>query len=234
MTGTRAASRESSLLPVTVRRSIGLGRVYLGIGTVFSLLLSLILASHPAQFSSVFPLEIPMFATMGSLGSLMVFTADRTKGVFEYLIAYGTRPPTLFANAVLAAVALAGIVLGAALVVGLGAFVASGGVLSVSLAKTLGFYTVPMSLAAALFATTAGMYWSTLSAPRAGMNGPVGIAPLLGVGPTILVLVAAESAPPSEFYPITVTAAAILAGVVLVLVGLSGRLMRRERFLSPI
>jgi hypothetical protein len=234
MAGLQAPSREASLLPITVRRSIAVGRIYLALGTGLALLLSLLLAAHPAAFASVFPLEIPLFATTGSLGSLMVFTADRTKGVFEYLIAYGARPRTLFANGVLAAVALAALVLGAALAVGLGAFVASGGRLTFPLVKALALYTLPMSLAAALFATTAGMYWSTFSTPRTGMNSPVGIAPLLGVGPTVVVLIAAESAPASEFYSITVSAAAILGAVVIVLVALSGTLMRRERFLSQI
>jgi hypothetical protein len=232
---TEGDERGGSLLPITVRRSITLGRLYLGIGTAYALILAIVLArAHGSAFETAYPLEVPIFASLGSLGALMVFTADRTKGVFEYLIAYGARPAALFANAVAAAVILGCLVLAGALVVGLGTFLASGGTIRFSLEKLLVLYTLPMTFAATVFTTTAGMYWSTLSSPRAGMNSPIGLSPLLGIGPTLLVLVVAETSPAADFYTITGGATALLGGVAILLVALSGRLMRRERFLSQL
>ena len=58
----------------------------MAIGAVISLLLTAELLflgkSHGSAFDTTFPLEIPLFAVLGSTGGLMTFTSDRTKGVF--------------------------------------------------------------------------------------------------------------------------------------------------------
>ncbi len=204
-------------------------------GSAFSLLLAVALArARPIVFATTFPLEMPLFAVLGSLGGLIIFSGDRAKGVFEYLLAYGVRPTTIFGNGVLAALGLAATVLAVALAAGLGTYFASGGTPTADLAKSIGLYAVPMSLAGTVFSTTAGMYWASLSSPRSGFNSPLGVAPLLGVGPTVLVLVTAETAPAADFYWITVGAAAILGAAALTLVAASGRLLRSERLLSPL
>ncbi|MGC2288537.1 MAG: hypothetical protein WA688_01590 [Thermoplasmata archaeon] len=242
MAGSLVASGDSkspSLIATTIRRTITIGWRYLAIGTGLALVLSLILlfggnGRGGTAFTTTFPLEIPLFATLGSTGGLMTFTSDRTKGVFEYLIAYGVRPRALFANGLLSTVAMATIILALALSVGLGAAVADGVVLNETLAKSLAFYTVPMSFAGGLFITTVGMIWASVSSPRTGINSPVGIAPMLGIAPIILVLIVAESAPKSEYYYITGGAAAAIIVAVVLLLALSARLMGRERFLSPL
>lgn len=209
--------------------------MYLAIGTFISLLLALILileSKHSAAFTTTFPLEIPLFASLGSIGGLMTFTSDRTKGVFEYLIAYGVRPRTLFFNGLIATAALTSLVLGLVLLVGLGAAAAKGVALTEDLWKTVGLYSIPMSYAGGLFTATVGMIWSTISSPRTGMNSPVGLAPMIGIAPTLLVLISAETAPASDFYDITTGAAIAILAVVVALLALSAKLMRRERFLS--
>jgi hypothetical protein len=227
----------ASLLGATVRRTLVVGRLYLALGTFISLLLALVLivvARRPSEFTMTYPLEVPLFAVLGSLGGLMSFASDRTKGVFEYLIAYGVRPRTLFLNGLTATIALTALVLGASLAVGLGAAAAKGLTFTEDLWKSIGLYTVPMGFAGALFMATVGMIWSSVSTPRGGLNSPLGIAPMIGIGPTVLVLILAETAPTADFYYITGGAAAvIIAGVVALLV-LSARLMGRERFLSPL
>ncbi|MGI0131399.1 MAG: hypothetical protein ACREEC_14830 [Thermoplasmata archaeon] len=223
------------LLPVTIRRAFIAGKFYVAIATAVSLILALVLVRNPHHlFASTFPLEAPLFATLGSLGGLMIFAGDRTKGVFEYLIAYGVKPVTLFVNGLLASIAVSTVVLGGILLVGLGIFYGSGGATTLDLEKTLGLYTVPMTYAGTTFLTTAGMYWSSLASPRMGVNSPVGIAPLLGIAPTILILIIAESSPTSQYYYITAGGAGAVAGLSLILLALSGKLMSRERFLSPI
>jgi hypothetical protein len=225
-----------TLLGATIRRSFIVGWRYLLIGTGFSLFLALVLlvgSRHSDAFTVTFPLEVPLFAVLGSQGGLMTFTSDRTKGVFEYLIAYGVRPRTLFTNGLLSTAAMAGTILGLALAVGVGASVALGAPLTVGFAKSVGLYTVPMSFAGGLFTGTVGMIWSSISSPRTGMNNPLGIAPMFGILPTVLVLVVAET-DPSNYYYITVGAAVVIVLAVVALLALSARLMGRERFLSPL
>jgi hypothetical protein len=225
-----------SLAATTVRRTLVIGWLYLVIGTAVSLVLAttLLLAGHAKAFTTVYPLEIPLFAVLGSIGGLMTFTSDRTKGVFEYLIAYGVRSRTLFVNGLLSTIAMTSIILGLALALGLGGASLKGIPLDMDLLKSIALYTVPMSYAGALFTSSVGMIWSSISTPRTGINSPVGMAPMVGIAPTVLVLVVAETAPASEYYYITAGAASAIIVVVLLLLALSARLMGRERFLSPL
>ncbi|MFI5414119.1 MAG: hypothetical protein ACHQ16_00375 [Candidatus Lutacidiplasmatales archaeon] len=85
-----------------------------------------------------------------------------------------------------------------------------------------------------MFTATVGMIWSSVSTPRSGMNSPVGIAPMVGIAPILLVLLAAEGAPSADYYYITVGAALAILAAVVVLLAMSARLMSRERFLSPL
>ncbi len=221
---------------VTLRRGLLAGRFYVTIGVVVSLILTVALlrsAHGTTEFVAVFPLEIPLFASLGSMGGLMLFVGDRSKGVLEYFISYGVRPRTLFINSLLVTTALTTLVLGGSLAVGLGGYLATGNVLSTDLQNSLLGYTIPMAYASALFASIGGIIWSSLSTPRAGMNTPVGFAPMLGVAPPVVVLIVAEGVDKSAYYDVTLGASfGFLALVVLLLVA-SSRLMDRERYLSP-
>jgi hypothetical protein len=187
-----------------------------------------------AGFDTTFPLEIPLFAVLGSTGGLMTFTSDRIKGVFEYLLAYGARPRNLFINGLLATAAMAGIILAISLSVGLGLATYRGVSFSRQFWEALAYYTIPMGFAGAMVTSTVGMIWASISTPRTGINSPVGLAPLIGIGPTILVLLAAETAPSADYYYITGGASLTLILVAIALLALSARLMGRERFLSNI
>ncbi|MGP8073393.1 MAG: hypothetical protein ACLPZM_09790 [Thermoplasmata archaeon] len=226
-----------SMTATTVRRAIAVGWRYLAIGTGVSLVLAVILvvsARSQTSFPLVFPVELPLFCVMGSLGGLMTFTSDRTKGVFEYLIAYGVRARSLFLDGLVATAALVAIILALSLGVGLGAAAVKGIPLNEDFLKTVALYTVPMAFAAGLFTSTVGMIWSSVSSPRSGINSPLGLAPTAGIAPTILVLIVADSAPSADFYYITTGAAVTIIAVVVGLLALSARLMGRERFLSPL
>ena len=122
-----------SLLSVTLRRGLIAGRAYLVIGIIVSLILTVVLlrTSHgSAVFVATFPLEVPLFATLGALGGMILFVGDRSKGVLEYLISYGVRPRALFLNCLLATVMLSTIVMGTTLIVGLSGYVATGNSIS--------------------------------------------------------------------------------------------------------
>lgn len=221
---------------VTLRRGALAGRLYLAIGVIVSLVLTVALLRTPrgtAQFVAIFPLEIPLFASLGAMGGLMLFVGDRSRGVLEYLISYGVRPRTLFVNSLLVTIALTSIVLAGSLAVGLGGYLASGKTLTTDLTNSLLGYTIPMAYSSALFATIGGMIWSALSTPRVGLNTPVGLAPILGVAPPMVVLIVAEGVDKAAYYFVTLGAALGFLALVVLLLLASSRLMDRERYLSP-
>jgi hypothetical protein len=229
-----------SLLSVSVRRASVTGRFFLVYGTVISLLLGVLLAhfSGPA-FSSSYPLFLPIFGVVGSMGGLVVFTSDRTKGVLEYLLAYGYSPRRLFANVLLTTLILVSIVVGVGVSVSLGVYFAEGHTVTSTLAIGLGVYAIPMTFACAAFASTVGVYWTALSSPRQGINSPVGLVPFIGILPALATLFAivavALSGPLSTTTLLLILGSAmgLVAIFVIVLLVSMGRLLRRERFLSP-
>jgi len=220
----------------TAKRSLRIGWRFLLIGAAISLLLTgelLFLGKKPGSaFDATFPLEIPLFAVLGSMGGLMTFASDRTKGVFEYLMAYRVPPRNLLINGLIATATMSGIILGVTISIGVGLALDRGVSLTQDFWEALAYYTIPMGFAGALVTSTAGMIWASVSTPRSGINSPVGLAPMIGVGPVILVLLAAETAPSSDYYYITAGASLILILVAAALLVLSARLMGRERFLS--
>ncbi len=225
-----------SLTLVTLRRGVLAGRFYLGIGVIVSLVLTVALlrtAHGTVEFVSVFPLEVPLFASLGAMGGLILFVGDRSQGVLEYFISYGVRPRTLFVNSLLVTIALTSIVLGSSLAVGLAGYFIAGNALSTDLVNSILGYTIPMAYASALFASIGGMIWTALSTPRTGVNTPVGLAPILGVAPPVLVLIVAEGVARSAYYYVTLGAALGFLVLVAVLLVASSRLMDRERYLSP-
>ena len=208
-------------------------------GTAWSVILGVSLAlGSGSGFASSFPLILPIFGSIASLGALTVFTSDRTKGVLEYLMAYGISPRRLFTNFIVAVLASISIVLVLAVGASPGVYVARGNRLSTSLLLLLGVYAIPMSYVSGAFATTVGMYWSALSSPREGMNSPLGIAPFLGILPPVAVLVligafgATVGITTSGFLLVTGAALALVALTVLYLLANIGHLLRRERLLS--
>jgi hypothetical protein len=229
-----------SLLGVTVRRSFTTGRFFLGYGSAISVVVGLSLAlSAGNAFASAFPLLLPIFVVVGSMGAMVVFSNDRIKGVLEYLLAYGYSPRRLFVTFLSTAIALSGVVLSVALVAGLGAYLVRGHSLTSQLATLLGLYAIPMSIAAPAFAATVGMLWTSLSSPRAGMNSPIGLIPLIGILPCLLplflltVLAEAGIYSPSELLYIGTGVVGAVVLIVVALFGTLGRSLRRERLLSP-
>jgi hypothetical protein len=231
-----------SLLGITIRRSFTIGRASFIYGTVMSLLLGISLAfSSENGFAAGFPIILPIFASVASMGGLAVFSSDRLKGVLEYLMAYGVSPRRIFVNVLLASMVLVTVLLATALGIGLGIFLARGNAISNVLLELLVFYTLPMSYASAAFAATVGMYWSALSSPRQGLNSPIGLAPFIGILPTVATLGAVialgifgNDTTGSSFIIATSISVGLVAAFVVVLLGRIGRFLRRERLLSQV
>ncbi|HYM38549.1 MAG TPA: hypothetical protein VEY12_00185 [Thermoplasmata archaeon] len=223
---------------MTIRRSIVLGRIFLAVGTGYLLIFGIAVGlTSGAAFAIILTLFLPVFTVVGSMGGLMAFTNDRLKGVFEYLIAYGVSPRRLFANLLVSTLVLVTIVLGISLAVVMGVYVADGGTVSADLAVSLALYSIPMSYASGAFAAAIGMFWTSLSSPRTGMNSPIGLMPLIGIAPSLIALAGAVAANtaygPSAAYIVLGVAVVSVVALVLVLLRLMERLMRRERLLSP-
>lgn len=229
--------RDPSLLGITVRRSLVLGRTFLLVGMVYTVIFALILGlTTGAAFDASYPLILPIFSAVAAMGALMVFTNDRIKGVLEYLIAYGISPRRLFVNVLLASLGLASVLLGGSVSVALAVRLGSGHPVSTEFFQLVVAYTLPMSFASTAFAATVGMYWTSLSSPRSGMSSPIGLAPFLGIGPPVITLVlvgliSATTATP--FFAVAGSAVLLLTALVVVLLTQIRRLMPLERLLSP-
>lgn len=222
-----------SLLGITIRRSFVAGRVFFVVGILYVLFLSTGLSfSGPSSFASAFPIILPIFTALGALGSLMVFSNDRVKGTFEYLLAYGVRLRRIFADVLVASLALATIELGVTLALGLGIYLALGNALSANLLLALGLYAIPETYACAALMAIVGVFWTSLSSPRAGLNSPIGFIPLFGILPQVATLVIAGVFN-AYVYDVLFGSVAAVVVIVLTLLGLTNRLMRRERLLSP-
>lgn len=227
----------SSLLGITIRRAIVTGRTYLIVGILMTLLYGLALAgtSGPA-YATIFPLLLPVFGVTGGLGSLLVFTNDRLKGVLEYLVAYGVSPRRIFVNSLLASLVLTTIVVGVTVTASMALYLARGNHVTATLAVLLGLYGIPMAYASSAFASTLGIFWTSLSSPRTGMNSPLGVLPIIGIAPSLATLFAAltlKATSSVPFFVITGIALGLVTAAVVVLAMSMGRFMLRERLLSP-
>jgi hypothetical protein len=228
-----------SILGSTIRRSFVLGRIGLIGALAYAAILSTVfdLESGPSAVEGI-AILLPIFAVVGSMGGLIVFTGDRVKGVYEYLIAYGISPRRLFVNVLVASLVLVTTVLGVSLAFGLGLYLARGDSISVLQVEELGLYSVPMSYASAALAATVGMFWTSLSSPRQGMSSSIGLIPFIALAPSLVTLAAAgvvgASYGAGYILPVTTSAIGVVTVVVLVLMSQVPRLLTVERFLSPV
>ncbi len=229
-----------SLVSITFRRAAKSGRFFLIYGTGLSGLLAISLGySGGSAFEVGFPILLPIFVAVGSMGGLQVFSSDRQKGTLEYLMAYGVSPRRLFANILVATIALVTIILSVACAFAVGISLGRGFPLTTTFLELLLAYSLPMSYVASTFAATIGMYWTSLSSPSAGLNSPIGLAPLLGILPPVATLfgltalgVAGQTSA-TTFLMLAATVLGIVSLTVVLLLALIGRLLRRERLLSP-
>lgn len=233
MAGQLPSEGPPSLLGITIRRSFVAGRVFLIVGILYVLFLSIGLSfSGPSSFDSSFPIILPIFTALGALGGLTVFANDRIKGAFEYLVAYGVHPRRIFADILVTSLVLVTIELGITIAIGLGIYLALGNALSAELLLGLGLYALPESYACAALMAIVGVFWTSLSSPRAGLNSPIGFVPFFGILPQIITLILAGVF--SDYrYDVLFGSLAVVVVIVLTLLSLTNRLMPRERLLSP-
>lgn len=225
-----------ALFYTNFRRALSFGKVYLVIGMFLPLLFTYDISTAGAAaapvLGEVYPLILPIAAVLGSLGALMIFSSDKEKGVYEYLIAYGVDPSTIFWSVIVATIGIAALVLAASLVITIGTLAVTGGGLSVSFGELILFYTIPLSFAATMFMSMAGMIWSQLTTRVVGVNSPAGIAPILGIAPIVAVLLVAVQLPSGDVLYLAGGVSVAMVWAVVLMASLASRKMQRERFLS--
>ncbi len=222
-----------SLLGITIRRSFVAGRVFFIVGLLYVFFLSSALSfSGPSSFGSAFPIILPIFTVLGAVGGLTVFSNDRIKGTFEYLLAYGVRPRRIFTEILITSLAMVTIELALSLALGLGIYLALGNALTADLFVGLALYAIPESYACTALMAIVGAFWTSFSSPRAGLNSPVGFAPAFGILPQIVTLIL-SGVFSAYLYDVLFGNVAVVVVIVLALLSLTNRLMPRERLLSP-
>jgi hypothetical protein len=174
-----------------------------------------------------------MYVVMGSFGGLMVFVSDRTKGVYEYLIAYGVNVYEIFWSTLLVTLGLVSIILGVSLTGNIAILLLMGGSIQPAMIELLLIYTIPISYASVAFMTMAGMIWSSLTARVPGVNSPIGICTLLGLGPVLATLILSMVFSASGNFLLVVGGVTlILVALVAVMMVVANKRMNRERLLS--
>lgn len=184
-------------------------------------------------FASIGTVVLPVFAVSGGLGGIILFSNDRTKGVLEYLVAYGLSPRRVLSNVLIAGIIQTTIILAVGVAAGTITLVVGGFGVSSQLPVKLLSYTFPMSYATVSLMTAVGVFWTSLSSPRAGMNSPVGILPIIGVIPTTVTLVLALALPAHEDQILYLAEVIVVLLLVSLLVR-TNRLMPPDRLLSPV
>jgi hypothetical protein len=224
------------------RRAANFGKVYLIMGIVLGIVMSALYLSVPTalpsgttqvpeMISQIPALLLPIFAVIGSFGSLMIFVSDKDKGVYEYLIAYGVEPSRIFWSIALGAIGLVSVVLGISICANV-AIALVRGALSLTYVEILIFYVIPISYAVTVFMNMAGMIWSSLAVRRSGINSPVGVISIIGVIPSMATLMLSFVVPPTYFIILVGAISLALFVVVGAMIRVANSKMVRERFLS--
>jgi hypothetical protein len=237
-----------SFVRTNFKRAVSFGSIYLILGIALSFLMGGIFSwttasvstsasasaeELPLLVSQLFPLMLPLFAVIGSLGGLMVFVSDRTKGVYEYLIAYGVSVYGIFWSTLAVTFGLVTVVLGVSIAGNMVLSLLMGGSIQLAMIEMLLIYSIPISYASTAFMCIAGMIWSSLTVRVPGVNSPVGISTLLGIGPVLVVFALSGLFGASGNFILLVGGATlVLAILVIVMMVVANKKMNRERLLS--
>ena len=226
-----------ALFYTNFRRALNFGRVYVLIGMFLPVLFAVQVSAAgktagASVLDQIYPLILPVFVVLGSLGALMIFSSDKEKGVYEYLIAYGVDASSIFWSIIVATMGIVTLVLAVSIGVTTATLAATGGTLSVGYGELILFYTIPLSYAATMFMSMAGMIWSQLTTRVAGVNSPAGIAPLLGIAPVLAVFFAATQVSPGFLLYLVGGVSMAMIWAVAAMASIASGRMQRERFLS--
>lgn len=179
---------------------------------------------------SIVPAVIPLGAVIGSFSPLLLFVNDRSRGVYEYLLAFGKKPSDIFAGLVVSVVVISTILVIVPFCLTLGLIWMDAPVLVGPFLIEGAIYAIPMSYIVPLFITGIAAIWVSLTKRVQFVNSPIGVAPMFGLLPVMVVLVVSEF---TGKYTLLLTAAVSVVMIVatVLMFALASKLLRGERFI---
>lgn len=235
-----------------LRRSLASSKVYIVIGLVLPMLFTGLLyyegrSLSPSAIQTLYdlpgnagggavllsvllPSMIPLVVVIGTFSPLLLFVNDRSRGVYEYLLALGKKPSDIFLGLVISVISIASFLVAVPLAVAAALIYVSGPVLLPGFMVEAAIYVVPMSLIAPLFITGIAATWVSLTKRMQFVNSPIGVAPLFGLAPIVLVLLLSQFVRLDRLLILGAVTVAMTIATALIFI-LASRLLGGERFI---
>lgn len=236
-----------------LRRSLTSGKAYLILGLVIPMIFIATLYSAGRTMSSsviektyglppsvsggailvatLVPTLIPLATVIGSFSPLLLFVNDRSRGVHEYLLAYGKKPSDIFLALVVSVIAISAILLAVPLLVAFGLIYATGQILVGQFVEECIVYVLPVGFVTPLFISGISAIWVSLTKRVQFVNSPIGIAPMFGLLPVVVILIISEIERGREALLFTGIASVLLVAATATIFVLASKLLRGERFI---
>ena len=220
------------------------GLIYLLIGIVMPLLISVLLLSSIKSFvkypvgtpflGQIISAILPLTATIGGMGVTYLFSTDRSNGVYEYLIATGKiKIRDIFLSFSIVTISLISIILGidiATIMVIVHFMVPS---IAGTMLELIGVFSVPVAYVSSLISILAMLTWVSMSKTYPGVNAPGGIGSIIGIiPPMVFLLVIVRIIRPTDIILIAGLFSAALLIVFIALLVIVVRRMSNERMLT--
>lgn len=137
----------------------------------------------------VLPTLLPLFATVGGLGVVYLFSTDRSNGVYEYLVATRKiKVRDIFISYSMVEAVAVSIILGINIAIECALFYGNGTAFLTSFLKLVLIFSIPVAFFSSLISVMAMLTWSSLSKRYPGVNAPGGIGSVIGVIPPLVFL----------------------------------------------
>ncbi len=177
------------------------------------------------------PAIIPLAAVIGSFSPLLLFVNDRSRGVYEYLLAYGKKPSDIFSALILSVLIISVILTTVPLTLSAVLIYLTGPFLLPPFADEAVIYVLPVSLVAPLFVSGIAATWVSLTKRVQFVNSPIGIAPMFGLAPVLLVLLISQLDRGKDVLIVMGVASVLMVVATAAIFLLAARLLRGERFI---
>ncbi len=232
-----------------LRRSLLSGRAYLILGLAMPLLVILLLyftgrsveggkLGFPSSVGGgavivalMAPAVIPLATVIGSFSPLLLFVNDRSRGVHEYLLAFGKKPGDIFSALLVSVIVISAILVIVPITAVMVMLYISGPLLLSGFLLETAVYVVPMGFIVPLFISGIAAMWVSLTKRTQFVNSPIGIAPLFGLAPIMLVLMINEFVGPANRVILTGVITVLMTVATVAIFILASRLLSGERFI---
>ena len=181
--------------------------------------------------ATLVPTLIPLATVIGCFSPLLLFVNDRSRGVHEYLLAYGKKPSDIFLALVVSVIAISAILLAVPLLVSFVIVYVSGHILVGAFIEECIVYVLPVGFVTPLFISGISAIWVSLTKRVQFVNSPIGIAPMFGIVPVLVILLVSEIERGSDVLLFTGIASALMVAATVAIFALASKLLRGERFI---